>query len=263
MHNYKHPIYEIEVKAQGCPVTLQVNDMPCFSNYNQGAMAVDWPVNPNILSSGKQMFTLRANPYEGEGFIHKNAKLELRVYVRDAFDNPVPRVLLTQMPVVDFSEKEDSQIYVYAGNFDAEIPYHLEGWKSGVAVVDEDKEKLMKEIGSFYDELYEIFKTKDLNRYKELTKVRFEELTASFYMPGEMSKQREAQLIPSFTGEILRTPLAGYALNFYAEGNVVGAALPYKPSGFNFYSTDKEENTILELALFYRKKKGEKLRLIR
>ncbi|SHF86960.1 hypothetical protein [Pedobacter caeni] len=263
MHNYKNPIYEIEVKTQGCPVELQVNDMPCFISSDPGGMAVDWPVNPNIMSSGRQRYSLKAHPYSGDEFISKRATLDLKVYVRDAFDNPVPRQLLAEIPTVDFSVKDDSQVHVIAGHFDAEVPYMLEGWAESVSLIDDDKDVLMKEIESFYDELYQVFKSKDLSRYKELSGPRFQEMCTSFYIGKEGQQRQEARLIPNFKGQILRDPFHSYRPEFYVSGKVVGVALPGKPCGFHFYSTDKEENSVLELALFRRKKKGGKLSLVR
>lgn len=262
-HNYQHPLYEIEVRSRNCRVELTVNDMPCFKSDEQGGVAVDWPVNPNILSSGRQSFTITSRPYEGGDYIHKSASLSLKVYVRDAFVNDKPRTLVLEMPEVDFSTKSPSQTYVYAGNFDASVPYHQLGWQSSVPLIEEDKERIIKEVGLIYDELLDIFRNRDLSRYLALCHERQEEVFNSFYFKGPLDEKRQSRLIPTLPGVLMKTPYQEYHLSFHGSGKVVGLSLPSKPCGFLFYSSENKTNAVLEMALFHRKSPGAKLTLIR
>lgn len=75
-------------------------------------MAVDWPINENILESGRQHFEIRSFPYEGEAEIRDNAFIKVKIYVRDAFVENAPRALVEEFPLIEFKGKKDSNIAI-------------------------------------------------------------------------------------------------------------------------------------------------------
>ncbi|MFK7001785.1 hypothetical protein [Flavobacterium oreochromis] len=263
-HNFNNPIYEISINSRECAIVLRVNDIPCFSNFNKGGMAVDWPINPNILRSGKQSFLLEIFPYEKEILINNKAFVELKIAVRDKFDNSKSKILLLEVEPVCFSkQKENIQYYKIFDVFDAQVPYVNEGWINSMYILEEKKENLIKEIDIFYDELYHIFKTSDIENYKLKISERYSELCNSFYLSSLEMKRREVSFIPKFKGIIKRDNIEKYDLNFYGNGRVVGINIPFEPVALKFSSNDEEDNIIYEQALFHRKKNESKLSLIR
>jgi hypothetical protein len=51
-HSYNNSIYGFSIDYRECAIDLKINDLPCFSSYEHGGVALDWPVNANLLSSG-------------------------------------------------------------------------------------------------------------------------------------------------------------------------------------------------------------------
>lgn len=77
---YKNPFYIAELQASNCQVELLVNDLPCFNQYSDGGVGVDWPLNEYILNSGKQFYTIKANCFDNESKIRPNASISLKLH---------------------------------------------------------------------------------------------------------------------------------------------------------------------------------------
>ncbi|WP_026449527.1 hypothetical protein [Aequorivita capsosiphonis] len=156
--NLEHPFYEVEIKTSGCVIEILINDIPSFSNYKEGGMAVDWPINECILKSGVQLFSINAKKYPDEEKFKEKATISFKVFVRDAFKSTVrnelyeevPRILVFEIPLIDFKGKE-VQKYTYSGNFRATVPYIIDSWKDSVSFVNDDKENLLSELYSWYN----------------------------------------------------------------------------------------------------------------
>lgn len=256
------PFYEAEIKTSGCAFELLVNDVPCFINYEEGGMAVDWPVNEQILSSGRQQLTLKIYPYREEQLINPRARVEFRLYVRDAF-NGIARQLVKALPEIRFDRGEQLLEYSQEDFFEAKVPYVLEGWKNSVYLLREDENILLNAAAHVYDELYTIFKSKNINAYGRLNEDRHKEIATAFYIDSIQMKERLPAMIPKFRGDFIQIPFNQYKIRFFGHGKLVGIHLPYEPCGFMFESTSGDGKVVTELALFHRKGKGEPLSLIR
>ena len=88
-HNYKNPIYEFSIDSRECAIDLKLNDLPCFSTFEKGGVAIDWYVNANFLSSGKHSYILSLVPYEDENFRNRESS---ETYL-DSAKNPSPLVV--------------------------------------------------------------------------------------------------------------------------------------------------------------------------
>lgn len=263
-HTYNNPIYEFSIDSRECAIDLMINNLPCFSSYEHGGVALDWPVNANLLSSGKQFYSLSILPYEDEDFINKKAIVKGKISVRDALDYSKPRILISEISIPDFSKDKDSRKeFRITGDFDADVPYDHGGWKKSVDLINENKKILFKEIQNFYDELYNIFKTNNIDKYKSLTDLRFKELCGSFYLSEAQMKRREVSFIPKFKGAIQQVPIENYQIIFLGEGKLVAIRIPNEPIGLKFISDDETESVIYEQAIFHKKNKGDALTLIR
>lgn len=263
-HNYDHPIYEFSIDARECAIELNVNDLPCFSNYGHGGVALDWPVNANLLSSGKQFYSFKIFSYENENLINNKAIVKAKISVRDALDFSKPRILISEISMPDFSKEEELRKEIYiSGEFDAILPYNHQGWKNSVNLLNENKEELFKELSAFYEELYGIFKNFNIEKYKKYTYTRFNELSSSFYLSEKEMKQREVSFIPKFKGNIVKESILNYEMIFAGGGKLVALRIPNEPIGLKFTSDDETDNIIYEQSFFHRKKEGVPLTLIR
>lgn len=258
----KAPFYEIEVKTNDCPVEVLVNDVPCFANYRKGGMAVDWPINENILKRGRQHFEIKVFPYEGEDEIRDNAFVGIKVYVRGAFVENTPRILVDEYPMIEFKGKK-SQQYSYQNVFIAEVTYENGGWQNSVNLLEEDKVKLFDEVVSWYDKLHHIFVNKDQATYNKINKERLNELTVANYWDAAFVKKEQKSSFSSLPVEIKKAPIEQYQLQFYGNGKIIGIKLPYRSPGFVFQLEEDEKQDFLEFALLHRKNEGEGLEIIR
>lgn len=263
-YDYKHPIYEFSIDSRECAIDLKVNDLPCFSNYDRGGVALDWPVNANLLSSGKQFYSFSIFPYEDENYINKKAIVNAKISVRDALDYSKPRILISEISIPEFvKDEEQRKEFQISGEFEANIPYNHEGWKNSENLLNEDKKLLFEEIEDFYNELYNIFKSYNIEKYKKYTRVRFNELCNSFYLTEQEMKKREVSFIPKFEGEIQKISIENYQIIFLGGGKLVALRIPNEPIGLKFISDDETDSVIYEQAIFHRKSEGAPLTLIR
>ena len=256
------PFYEAEIKTSGCAVELLINDVLCFSHYEEGGMAVDWPINEFILESGRQLFSIRAICYKGEEKINDNALLSLKIFVRDAFFNEAPRQLVFELPFINFKEKT-AQHYTYGLFFEAKVPYKLEGWKNSRSLVQEDTDKLLRELSVWYNRFFEIFINEDETEYLKITKNRFDELSEVFYLDKASKESNKSRMFSSIHSSVKKVSFNKYRLHFYGNGKLVGLKLPKEPCGFKFQSLVKGKPSFTELVLFHRKKENGLLEIIR
>lgn len=132
-HNYDHPIYEFSIDSRECAIDLKVNDLPCLSNHQQGGVALDWPINGNLLVSGKQIYSIHIFPYQNENFINKKAIVKAKIFVRDGFDFSKPKILVSEILIPDFSkDMEPRKEFKILSDFEAFIPYNHLGWNNSV-----------------------------------------------------------------------------------------------------------------------------------
>lgn len=264
--NMHSPFYEIEVSTRGCAIDLFVNDILVFTNYETGSMAVDWPINQWILSKeGKQAVKAIMHPFEGQEFISKKAEVNLKVFVKDASLEVMKRREVLSFPHITFTN--DIQLPVFKTEtlyFQAEVPYHLEGWTNSISLEKEDKNKLLKELDEWYNDFYDIFTKQDLSKYIQLTEQRTKEINTSFYLSDEEIEGLD--YFKNIPKNLKKVPLDNYELVFYADGKLVGLRIPHELSGFKFQLDLKEpekNDNFIEMALFHRKQPDAKLSIIR
>ncbi|WP_415324824.1 hypothetical protein [Chryseobacterium sp. MMS23-Vi53] len=264
---YTNPFYLAELQVRNCQVELLINDVTCFDHYKEGGMAVDWPINAYILSSGKQFFTIKANCFENETNISKKASIDLKITLRDAFDFSKPKQIVKQHFHISFEDKE-TPMYVSGDFFEAEVPYKLEGWKNSFDFSDyihgenSVKEGLINELKNTYETFHQIIKNRDTQTYNSLNNQRFQEITTSFYLTEEEKKDRQKTILNSSRQDVEKIDFSEYSLNFYGDkSQVVGLKAYNQPPGFVF--ENDEGMIITELALFHLKKGDNKLSLIR
>lgn len=264
---YTHPFYLAELQVRNCQVEFLVNDVHCFDHYNPGGMAVDWPINAYILNSGKQFFTIKASCFSHETQISKNASIDLKITLRDAFDFSQPKKTVAQQLHISFEDKETP--FFSTGNFfEAEVPYTLQGWKNSFDFSDyingnnAVKNNLLEELEELYETFHQIIKKRDVKAYNELNNQRFEEITTSFYLNDEEKQDRKKTILNSSRQDVEKIDFSEYSLHFYGDKNqVVGIKTQNKPPGFVF--ENEEGMVITELALFHLRKGDRKLTLIR
>ncbi|MGU3373949.1 hypothetical protein [Chryseobacterium sp. M5A1_1a] len=264
---YKAPFYLAEIQSSNCQVELLINNVPCFDHYNKGGVGVDWPINEYILHSGRQLYTIKVKCFEDEDTISKQASVNLKITLRDAFDFSIPKKVIKQHFEISFQDKK-TQVYESGDFFEAEVPYTLTGWKNSFSFSDyihgENvvKEKLLNELNEYYEVFHQIIKSRDINSYNSINSERFEEVTSAFYLTENEKEDRKKSILNSSKQNVSKIDFSNYSLQFYGDNNqLVGLKIKNQPCGFVF--ENDEGMIITELALFHRKINNEKISLIR
>jgi hypothetical protein len=131
-----------------------------------------------ILKSGKQSVRFRVYPKaitKGvlENLVDKNADFSIRIlhgeYYKMKFAD-FKEVFRMKLPKVDHELTYIEQ----KGEFEAIVPYELEGWSNGVDLSKEDPKKLEEEVLGRLKEIASLYETKDIEglakeHYKYLT----------------------------------------------------------------------------------------------
>ncbi len=162
MHNIRKSFYEFEIKTANCLIEILIDDFPCFSNYKDGGMAVDYPINDAILQSGKHIITVKIfNSKEGE-IISKYANCELKGFVKEANAEASGRNLIHEFPAFNFKEN-NLPILVQTSAFQAEVPYTNLGWAKSFDLKNIDEKEVLRELNDNLSKITEIYNTRNGN----------------------------------------------------------------------------------------------------
>lgn len=254
------PIYELFIDAKGCFYEILINDVPVYFHYNIGATAFRLPINSFIPKKGIQKISLRMiSVAEGKPF-PQGAEVTFNI---DEYPQGFPRERRTVFTykTAPFEEKNKG-IFASEKEFYANVPYELVNWQNGIDLSKENKDKLKNELGKIYQEYTDVFKNKDLSKYKELIELRQENIFKSMYYTKEQKAQAEKSYIGGIQNETVKLyPLENYQLVFYGNGKLVGLRKKDDAPGI-FIDNENQKDAFIEYILFYRKTPGSPLKII-
>lgn len=180
-YNYE-PIYYMRINKNYCLVEVLVNDFPIHSDYQLSNYATPIEINHAILKSGTQTLTYRLYPVEdlikqeyGYGdtvtTLVDNTSLSISIIeVDNRSDKKLDdeKVVMTHTTILN---KEGDFVasgkpyYEFTFEFEAKVPYELEGWSSGKDLTKVDSILLRPRVVKFYKKVKEIYENKDLESY--------------------------------------------------------------------------------------------------
>lgn len=256
------PFYELEIKTANCFVEISVNDLPIFSNYEMGGMAVDYPINEAILKSGNQLLEIKMIATEDGAPLSKYASCEVKVFVKEANKEASGRQLVHEVPMVDRKEKE-LPVFLQKTSFMVKVPYQNEGWQHAVDLKTFDQDLLRKELHNALQKILSIYNSRNESEYKKLYKERGEEHNKSFYLTHEEIKENDDSIFHGLPEKIESINTDLYQLVFYGNNKLVSLQAKHQPPGFVFESTNKDEYGFTEMVLFYKKTKDAVITVIR
>lgn len=255
-----NPIYELFIDARGCYFEILINDVPLYFHYEVGATAFRLPINGFIPKSGEQKISLKMiSVAEGKPF-PQGAEVSLTI---DAYPKGEPRERKTVLSYkTQPFDVKNAGIFADQKLFTANVPYELTDWTQGVDLSKEDEAALKKEIEKKYIEYTDAFKNNNLAKYKELTKLRQENIFKSMYYTDEQKKQAEKSYISGISNDKVKLyPLENYKLVFYGNGRLVGLQKAKEAPGI-FINNQDEKDAFMEYILFYRKSSDLSLEII-
>ncbi|OOV20090.1 hypothetical protein [Flavobacterium sp. LM4] len=256
------PFYEMEIKTSGCLIEILINDFPVFSNYENGGMAVDWPLNDAILKSDTYYFKITVLPIETGKNILKQATVDIKIFVKEANKQFLGRKQIYEMQTIDFKNK-DLPIYYYQDKFIVEVPYENKGWSKSIDLSREKEESLFQQLTIEIENIKNLLKSKNIKHYKDVYKDRLNEHNTSFYLTQTEIIDNEDSFFYGLPENFRSIDIKNYKLVFYGNNRLVGLKSIGQPAGFVYESDNKDEYGFTEMILFHRKEEGTPLIVIR
>lgn len=258
----KEPFYELEIKTANCFIEILVNDLPIFSNYENGGMAVDYPINDTILESGKQSMEVRILSAKEQENISKYANVEIKVFVKEANREASGRNLVFEIPLIDFKDK-NLPIFKNVYSFSANVPYKNVGWQNSIDLKDFDKNILIKELEDKLKKIQLIYNSKEEIEYVQVFRERTDEHNKSFFLTKTEMEENKKSIFYGLPEKIESIDINLYKLVFYGNNKLVSLQTYKQPPGFVFESLNKDEYGFTEMVLFHKKNKESLLEVIR
>jgi hypothetical protein len=229
----QQPWYEIEFSQDACGYEILINDLPVhrylmFGSVNQQRI----PINDQILGSGKQTITVRLFPPQlsdkqyAETLVPET-KFAIKVLKRESSKGET-----NAKPVFEFVSptknngttfiSSGQKSYEFKAEFEAEVPYVLNGWSTAQDLRKQDQAELLKEALAACEEFRSILLKKDLNAYANLMYDKELELARAYYWAKpEVSKSRWEEMKASVLEQRDILPLKNYKMVLYADGRVL------------------------------------------
>lgn len=257
INTYKQPMYKVEVKAYLCSIEIFVNEIPCFSYFDEPQIATDIPINSLIFSSGVQKLRFKIAPLFNEKKLNKETKIEINVFIKEAKD-----FYLKKNIIKSFINKESLEGLYWFENeleFDAVIPYNLDTSCINYSFENENIDKLFSEVYTQYEILTGFINKDDLKSYNDFTKIRFNDFVKSHYLDESKQNYYLNKALYSFKGYTLTLiPKTEYILKFCFDNQLVYLQKPQNQSGLILedLSSGEEQLHFTESAIFYRNNQG-------
>lgn len=294
----------IDIHSQSLQFEVYIDDVLLYNfkgeaTKNQGGAIGSHDINPLLLSSGLHEVKVRLYPSYGDLVFGDGGGINL-VF----FQYPYPNlkqvtynenmngeegIFLDQQKEFWMAEKGEYgkpsyvaahyeskeplklkglPMYEWRSTFEASVPFDYVGWRNSVNLKKENEESdaLKKELYSKYNNIYEIIKNKEIDKFISLIKER-EELTGKtlFYGANEM-KLRENEFIKLLKNDDYEIePLfeESFYLDFQGYGKLVTIVNKADKDGIIRLKNKKNTNEVIYLDfLFQRKIKGNPLSII-
>jgi len=263
MKTIAEPFYQLEIKTANCYIEVLVNDLPIFCNYENGGMAVDYPINDAILKSGKQSLEVRIIAPKGETSISKYAHYEIKVFVKEANKEASGRELVYTLPMSEDFRNTPLPVIIHKNTFEAEVPYHNIGWSNSLDLKELDKNQLLQEIKTYLTKITSIYNGRKELEYEKLYNSRMEEHSKSFYLTQEEMSDYKDSTFLGLPEKLESIDWDLYQMVFYGDNRLVSLQTKHQPPGFVFESVNKDEYGFTEMVSFHKKDKNAALEIIR
>ncbi len=187
-HYDKEPRYFIRPVQNNCVFEVLINDKRVYNDYGLEVTATPISINHAILKSGEQTLTVRMYPlgdllkdnYDTGNTITTlldNTSMKIEVVKYDAYNishrlSDENTVLTHYSPTKEGSKKfigAGLPYYEYTFSFNAEVPYHIEGWQNSQDLTAFDKEELEAQVKKYYKQVKEIYLTEDIDALAKIS----------------------------------------------------------------------------------------------
>jgi hypothetical protein len=125
------PFYQAKIKTSGVGFDVRINDYPIlqFNKATGGGTEMEIPINPAILSSGKQNLSIKVFPILGHSVIAEDGVFEIEINKKkDAWVYDGERDVILQN--IKMKNLQNNPMWEYQATFDANVPYSFIAWNN-------------------------------------------------------------------------------------------------------------------------------------
>ncbi|MCV6628222.1 MAG: hypothetical protein OIF50_00015, partial [Flavobacteriaceae bacterium] len=182
--------------------------------------------NPYILKSGIQKVKIRAyclegtlniEPYHTKEFPNELDPISVNIYTTDEKEENIHK--LVQFPLTPIDKP--IPLYEASWEFEAEVPYELEGWSKAQDLSKWDQEVLLEKVVAKYQEYREMLHSGNTQAFwKAIDKGLQEEFVSYYYTEAQ---KQETYTLTNFYDlqEDIMMPLEKYTMKLYGNGHLV------------------------------------------
>jgi hypothetical protein len=222
-----NPTYQLTFDANLCTYELYINDVLVNFSFTPGRTAGEQNIDiPQfILKTGKQSVRFRVYPRaikNGvlEKLVDKNADFSIRIvhgeYYKMKFAD-FKEVYRMKLPKVTV----DVPYIELKGEFEAIVPYELEGWSNGVDLSKEDPKKLEEEVLGRMKEIADLYENKDIEGLAREQYKYLREYDQAMYNNKIENSDEWKKLIQESVNESLKTEVLEGKVKIMGNGKIV------------------------------------------
>ena len=230
--------YNANIWIGACSYEVLINDMRVdyFFGRLNGTTSGSIPINPYILKTGWQTWTIRVYPewkdrsYFDTNGISEGALVELQINKYKYKPNGDVETLYESEKFErkktegDYEAKfpDAGKPYVeYKGKFYAEVPYELEGWSNSQDLSKEDKDELFEELLKEYNTYRDLITNKALPTLAKKILYSEKEMAIAKSNNKEEMQKNIANFIDGWGYDMTMYPIEKVALKMYGNGKVI------------------------------------------
>ncbi len=221
-HYENRPEYWLSVHSNDCSYIAKVNDMPVYTNFNEGNLqSVSFPINTLLLRSGKHILNFTLLPKTDSNFglaatLSKEYAIKVKIV---KIENKKETIVLEKNYVAD--DGGNLPLKEYNLSFDVEVPYQLSGWQDGIDLKQEDLNLLEQEVVGFYNDITNDYEIKNFESLEEKYYTRQLENAECLYQDGPEDSKKLVKELKNDLNKKQDFTLEHFKLQFYGNGKVV------------------------------------------
>ncbi|MCV6630034.1 MAG: hypothetical protein OIF50_09260 [Flavobacteriaceae bacterium] len=237
-------IYYIDWNIKGsAAIELFINDTKIKVTQTDGYLEL----NPFILKSGVYQARMRIFQLEKGTMVSpyniNSTKLSrgasFRIYTTDEKEENIKKIKEYHMPNIE----EPVPLIEGQLEFEAEVPYELEGWSKAQDLSKWDQEVLLEKVVAKYQEYREMLHSGNTQAFWKAIDKGLQEEFVSYYYTEERIQQLYARTNFYDLQEDIMVPLEKYTMKLYGNGRLVCLEridkeefdVPAKPYSVYFY----------------------------
>lgn len=224
----QEPVYQMEVSSEHFGYQVLVNDVTVYTHSGRYGGSITLFITPAIMQSGSQSLTVRLTPRPGQARLadSKDFKIDITKTAWQKGGGMTPPVPVASYTLPELSDgkqlqfKNNDQAFSHTLNFDATVPYKLEGWSNSQPLRNDTR--LKEELVAAYSSMINAYTRKDGAAFMSTFDIADMMLYQASYLSPDEAKQKRAQWIDFVNkGEMPIAPLENYEMEMAGNGRLV------------------------------------------